>query len=391
MPLSHGRPYLAIPGPSVVPDRVLQAMHRPNPDIYGTDLADVTHSMIPDLKTLAGTGGDVAIYIGNGHALWEVALSNVTNRGDQVLVAVTGAFGHGWADMARGLGLQATVLDFGNAATIEPEQVADALRRDHGGNIRAVLAVHVDTATGVRNDIAALHRAMQATGHGALLMVDCIASMGCDRYEMDAWGADVTIAASQKGLMVPAGLGFVWFNDRADAARDRVDVSRYWDWRTRINPPVLWHFFDGTPPVQHIYALREALDMIGEEGLQNVWTRHETLARTVWAAVDVWGQGGDLRMNISDPALRSHAVTALHLPGGNADRLRDWVERCGVTLGIGIGREPAADYFRIGHMGHVNAHMVLGVLGVMQAGFAALSIPHGPGALDAAAQVISVG
>ncbi len=389
--LSNGRHYLAIPGPSVMPDRVLAAMHRAAPNIYTGALIEMTHGLIPDLKAVARTAHHAAIYIGNGHAAWEAALANVLSRGDLVLVLATGRFCLGWGTMAQGLGVQVEVMDFGWQDDIDLARVAERLEADGHGLIKAVLAVHVDTSTSVRNDIAGLRALLDRVGHPALLMADCIASLGCDRFEMDAWGVDVMVTASQKGMMTPPGLGFVFFNDKADAARGRADcVTGYWDWRPRVAPEGYYQYFDGTAPTHHLYGLREALDMIGEEGIEAVWARHATLARAIWAAFDVWGQEGALRLNIADPAKRSHAVTSATLASPDGDRLRAWCEEvAGVTLGIGLGREPADAYFRIGHMGHVNAHMVLGVLAVMEAGMTALAIPHGRGALDAAADVVA--
>ena len=389
--LAHGRPYLAIPGPSVVPDRVLRAMHRASPDIYEGEIIEITESLIPSLRAVARTQGEVAIYIGNGHAAWEAALSNILSRGDRVLVPSTGNFGRGWAAVAQGLHAEVEVIETGPGAPIDPARVEEALRADRDRRIRAILAVHVDTATSVRSDIAALRAALDASGHPALLIADCVASLGCDRFGMDALGADVTLAASQKGLMCPPGMCFLWFTDRAAEARARADcVTPYWDWTARANPEAFWLYWYGTAPVQGLYGLREALDMIEEEGLENAWARHSTLARAVWAACEAWGQGGPLRLNVADPAHRSHAGTALQLGPGQADALRAWTKaQAGVTLGVGLGREPSDAFFRIGHMGHVNAHMVLGVLGVIEAGLAALGIPHGKGALEAAAQVVA--
>ena len=397
MTLSHGRPYLAIPGPSVVPDRVLQAMHQPAPNIYGGALADTVRSIIADLKTVARTQHQATIYIANGHGVWEAALANVLSRGDRVLVLATGLFGLGWANMAERLGAEVEILDYGNRSDIDLAQAEAVLRADTEGRIKAVMAVHVDTSTSVRNDIPALRAVMDRTGHDALLMVDCIASLGVERFEMDAWGVDVVVAASQKGIMVPPGLGFVFFNDKADAAREKVDlVSYYWDWRPRAQPEDFYQYFAGTAPTHHIFALREALDMlVHEEGLEAAWARHAKLAQAVWAAFDVWGAQGPAELNIADVNKRSHAVTAVRIGAPEGTALRDWVsEKAGVTLGIGIGMAPPGDpawhgFFRIGHMGHVNAHMLLGVLGVIEAGMDALGIEHGDGALSAAAQVVA--
>lgn len=389
MSLANGRSYLAIPGPSVIPDAVLREMHRASPNIYEGELHDLTHSLIPDLKAVAKTNQNVAIYIGNGHAAWEAALSNVLSAGDTVLVLATGRFCIGWGEMAEGLGVTVQTIDYGECSDVDLAQVEDALRADKAGKIKAVLAVHVDTSTSVKNDIAGLRQVLDATGHDALLLADCIASLGCDRFEMDAWGVDVMVAACQKGLMTPAGISFVWYNDKANARRPAC-VSRYWDWQARTDPEHYFQYFDGTAPTHHLYGLRKALDMIKAEGLDAVFARHTALANTVWAAFDHWSQEGPLHLNIADPAMRSHAVTAVGAGSPNADALRHWCEeKAGLTLGIGLGRTPSDAFFRVGHMGHVNAHMIMGVLGTMEAGLTALKIPHGKGALDAAAAVIA--
>ncbi|MDO6456271.1 alanine--glyoxylate aminotransferase family protein [Celeribacter halophilus] len=396
MSLANGRHYLAIPGPSVIPDPVLQAMHRPAPNIYTGELVDLTHALVPDLKTIAGTSGHVALYITNGHGLWEASLTNMISRGDKVLVCVTGNFGHGWADVATRLGANVEILDFGKQSPVDPDRLEAALKADQSHEIKAVLSVHVDTATSVRNDIAAMRKAIDAAEHPAVFAVDCIASLGCDRFEMDKWGVDVMIAASQKGLMTPPGMGFVWFSEKARQAGQGNDMrTPYWDWETRANPVHLYEYFDGTPPTHHLYGLRQAVSMILDEGLENVWARHETLARAYWAAVEAWGQGGKLSFNIADPAHRSHAVTTLSLGEGDGTRLRNWLtEHMGITLGISlgfgaIGSVEADNYFRIGHMGHINAHMVLGIIGAVETAFAALDIPHGEGGSVAAAKLLA--
>lgn len=388
---ANGLPYLAIPGPSVMPDRVLRAMHRAAPNIYTGELHDVTRSLVPDLKAVAGTRHNVAIYIANGHGVWEAALANVIGEGDTVLVLATGRFCVGWGEMAESLGATVETIDFGNSDAVDLEQVEAALKADTKGRIKAVLTCLVDTSTGVLNNIKSISDTMKAANHDALFMVDAIASLGCDEFHMDDWGVDVTIAASQKGLMTPPGIGFVWFNDRAAAVRaDMKRVSRYWDWRPRVSAEEYWMFFDGTAPTHHIYGLREALDMINEEGLPAIWARHDGLARAIWAAIDAWSADGPMQINVADPAARSRAVTSVKLDEGQGDALRAWCEtQMGVTLGIGLGRDPASAYFRLGHMGHVSGHMVLGFLGTIDAGLKALNIPHGQGALAAASQMLA--
>ncbi len=377
-----------------MPDRVLQAMHRAAPNIYEGELAEVTASLVPDLKAVARTQGHVAMYIGNGHAAWEAAIANVLAPGDKALALTTGRFGEGWAEMATRLGVQVDRVDFGRADDIDLDRAEALLRADTDGAYKAVLVVQVDTSTSVKNDIAGLRAALDAAGHDALLMVDSIACLGVDRLEMDAWGVDVMVTGSQKGLMTPPGMAFVFFNDKADAVRKAMpQVSSYWDWGPRVAPQEYYQYFFGTAPTHHIFGLRAALDMlVHEEGVEAAWARHETLARAVWAAFDAWQAPGGLVLNIADPAKRSHAVTTARATAPGSVQLRRWMEdQIGVTLGLGIGMEGVSDtqdFFRIGHMGHVNAHMVLGVLGGIEAGLHHLGLPMGGSGVAAAADLI---
>ncbi|WP_209598162.1 aminotransferase class V-fold PLP-dependent enzyme [Ruegeria sp. HKCCSP351] len=389
--LSQGRTYLAIPGPSVMPDAVLQAMHRPSPNIYDGALIDMMPDLTRDLRRVARTGHDVAIYIANGHGTWEAALSNVIAPGETVLAPASGRFTHGWAEMAEGIGAKVQLIEFGTSSAWDLDRIADALRADKGHQIKAVLAVHVDTSSSIRNDIPALRKLLDDLDHPALLMADCIASLGCDRFEMDEWGVDVTVTACQKGLMTPAGTGFVFFNDKAQAKRAAMPrVSRYWDWQPRANPDLFYQYFDGTAPTHHLYGLRAALDLIHAEGIEQVWARHERLATAIWAACETWAEGGALHLNVADRARRSHAVTALRLTGGRGTALRAFTEhQLGLTLGIGLGMEDYDSCFRLGHMGHVNGQMVMAMLGGMETAMTALDIPRGKGALEAAAAVLA--
>ncbi len=397
MSLAHGRPYLAIPGPSVVPDRVLAAMHRPAPNIYEGALLEMVETLWPDLKTVAQTKAHVALYISNGHGGWEAANTNVFSRGDAALVLATGRFGIGWGESMRELGVGVEVLDFGRSAPADLARVAEALKADRAHRFKAVALTHVDTASTAKNDVAAIRRLLDDLGHPALLMVDCIASMGCDEFRMDDWGVDVAVAASQKGLMVPPGLSFVWFSDKAREVGRGADLrTPYWDWERRAFGGMFYQYFGGTAPTHHLFGLRESLTMlVHEEGIEAAWARHARLARAVWAAGEAWSREGDFRLNIVTPAARGHAVTAMRLASPDGTRLRRWCEHeGGVTLGIGLGMAepgtPEADaFFRLAHMGHVNAHMVLGALSVMQSGMAALSIAHGSGALEAAAAALA--
>lgn len=389
--LAHGRDYLAIPGPSVIPDAVLQAMHRPSPNIYAGELVEMMPALTEDLRRVAGTRHDVAIYIANGHGAWEGALSNVIAPGETILAPASGRFTHGWAEMARAIGAEVELIDFGTSSPWDFERIAEALKADTTHRIKGVLAVHVDTSSSIRNDIPALRALLDELGHPALLMADCIASLGCDRFEMDAWGVDVMVAACQKGLMVPAGVSFVFFNDKAKAKRALMPrVSGYWDWQPRAEPDWFYQYFGGTAPTHHIYGLRAALDMIHTEGLEHVWARHERLAEAVWAACETWAEGGALHLNVSDRAHRSRAVTALCLTEGRGTPLRDYTEsNLGLTLGIGLGMACEDSYFRLGHMGHLNGQMVMGMLGGVETAMAALNIPRGAGALEAAAAALS--
>ncbi len=392
MTLSRGRDILAIPGPSIIPDRVLNAMHRAAPNIYEGEMVEMTGTVIADLKRVARTSGKVAIYIGNGHAGWEAAISNILSPGQKALFAVSGRFGLGWAAMARQMGVEAEVMDFGFRAGIDADRLAERLRADRGHEIRVVLAVQTDTASSVLNDVAALRGALDAAGHPALLAVDSIACLGCDRMEMDAWGVDVLVAACQKGLMTPPGMAFTFFGPRAEAARVR-SPSPYWNWGPRIDPQVHYEIFCGTAPTHHLFGLRCALDMIlEEEGLEAVWARHGVFAGAVAAAVEAWGTAGALELNMRDPALRSHAVTTIRTGPGDGARLRRWcTDAAGVTLGIGLnvpGIEPDS-VFRIGHMGHLNPPMLLGTLATIEAGLQSLGIAHGRGGIEAATRVIA--
>ena len=398
MTLAHGPTTLAIPGPSIMPERVLRAMHRAAPNIYTGQLVEMTHGMIPDLKAVARTAQNATIYIGNGHAGWEAALANTHSRGDLVLVPHTGHFSENWAGIARALGLRVEMLPAPDPRLpIDAAALGERLRADAVHEIRSVLVVHVDTATSLRADIGAIRAEMDAADHPALLQADCMASLGCDRFEMDDWGVDVMLSGSQKGLMTPPGMAFVFYSEHADAARETADcVTAYWDWRPRTDPDYFYRYFAGTAPTHHLYGLREALDMLVlEEGVEAAWARHRRLATALWEAFEAWEAPGGLELNVRDRAHRSHAVTAVRLPERGA-ALRDWCEReMGVTLGIGLGMVPLGDpawggFFRVGHMGHLSGHAMLGTLGAIEAGLVALDIPHGEGGLAAAARSMAL-
>ena len=395
MNLDYGRRYVAIPGPSVVPDRVLQAMHRASPNIYSGEIVELVERILDDLKAIARTEHHAAIYIANGHGVWEASLANTLSRGDRILVLATGPFALGWGGFAEKLGIEVEYIEFGNREGIDSSIVHDRLKQDTSHEFKAVLAVHVDTATSVRNDIAELTDAVRSSGHPALVMIDCIASLACEAFSMDEWGVDVMISGSQKGLMTPPGLGLVFFSDRARASCGESSLrTPYWDWGRRIDPEEFYFYFCGTAPTHHLFGLGEALEMIlREEGLEAVWKRHAVLASSIWAALERWGTDGNLEPNIQDPSMRSHAVTTIRAGAPYGQKLREWTENnSGVTLGIGLGMGTQDDpestsCFRIGHMGHLNPHMVLGTLSSIESGFSAIGYRRGEGALAAAARV----
>jgi alanine-glyoxylate transaminase/serine-glyoxylate transaminase/serine-pyruvate transaminase len=378
MAVRAGREFLAIPGPTNVPDAVLQAMHRPALDIYSTQMVELTDSLLEDLAKLFATKGRTYIHIANGHGAWESSLSNVLSRGDRILVLESGRFAIGWGSAAAAMGVEVEVLKGDWRRAIRPAEVEARLRLDTDHKIKAILAVQVDTASGVHNDIEAIGKAIRAAGHPALFMVDAVASLGCMPFEMDQWGIDVAMSGSQKGLMTPPGLGFVAANDRALEVHKTANLrTPYWDWSERDGPE---HYrkYAGTAPVHLLFALRQAIDMLFDEQLENVFERHRLLGEAVRRAVSVWAEGQVLGFNVAEPEERSNTVTTVTMGNGHDPMaLHNYCkEKCGVVLGVGIG-ELSGQAFRIAHMGHVNAPMILGTLGVIEVGLNALDIPHG--------------
>jgi alanine-glyoxylate transaminase/serine-glyoxylate transaminase/serine-pyruvate transaminase len=390
MVVRAGREFLAIPGPTNMPDEVLQAMHRPALDIYSERMVELTDSLLRDLSKLFATKGHSYIHIANGHGAWESALSNVLSRGDKVLVLESGRFAIGWGNAAAAMGAEVEVLKGDWRRSIRPTEVEARLRLDTDHKVKAILAVQVDTASGACNDIEAIGKAIKAAGHPALFMVDAVASLGCMPFEMDAWGIDVAMSGSQKGLMTPPGLGFVAANDRAREVHKTANLrTPYWDWSERDGPE---HYrkYAGTAPVHLLFALRQAIDMLFDEQLENVFLRHRLLGEAVRRAVGVWSEGQVLGFNVAEPGERSDTVTTVMMSNGyDPTALHDYCkQKCGVVLGVGIG-ELAGQAFRIAHMGHINAPMILGTLGVIEVGLNALDIPHGKGGTEAAIQYLS--
>ena len=387
MTVRAGREFLAIPGPTTMPDEVLQAMHRPALDIYSKQMVELTDGLMADLGRLFATKGKTYIYIANGHGAWEAVLSNVLSRGDKLLVLESGRFAIGWGQAARAMGAEIEVLRGDWRRAVRPAEVEARLRADREHTIKAIVVAQIDTASGVVNDVEAIGRAIKASGHPALYMVDTVASLGCMPFEMDAWGIDVAMSGSQKGLMTPPGLGFVAANARALEVHKRANMrTPYWDWSEREGAE---HYrkYGGTAPGHLLFALRQAIDMLFAEGLPHAFRRHQLLGEAVRRAVAKWGEGQVIGFNIADAAERSNTVTTV-LVGGGYDPavLQSYCkEQCGVVLGTGIG-DLSGKAFRIAHMGHVNAPMVLGTLGVIEMALVALKIPHGRGGLDAAIQ-----
>jgi len=368
----------------MIPDEVLGAMHRPIVDLYSEALHEVTLGCLADLRWLFATQGDLYIYAANGHGAWEAALTNTLSRGDTVLVLESGLFATSWGEMARMLGVEVESLPRDWRRAVDPARLRETLAADKDHKLKAVLTVQVDTASGVRNDVEAIRRALDGAGHPALLMVDVIASLGAIPFEMDRWGVDVAVGAAQKALMMTPGLAFVAANAKAKACNRKAGLRTfYWDWQFRDGPE---HYkrYCGTCPEHLLFGLRKSLDLIKAEGLEAVHRRHGLLAEATRRAVTVWAQRGALSLNIENPAERSDSVTVVRLEAQSAERLIAYCgDVCGVVLGVNIGAL-SGQGFRIGHMGEVSAPTILGTLAVIEAGLEALSIPHGQGGVGAA-------
>src|SRR6202162_2540799 len=338
MTVRAGREFLAIPGPTTMPDEVLRAMHRPALDIYSDQMVNLTEGLLSDLSKLFATKGKSYIYIANGHGAWEAVLSNVLSRGDKVLVLESGRFAVGWGNAARAMGAEVEVLKGDWRRAVQPGEVEARLRKDKSHEIKVILVAQVDTASGVFNDIEAIGKAVKASGHPALFMVDAVASLGCMPFEMDGWGIDVAMSGSQKGLMTPPGLGFVAANDRAQAVHKSANMrTPYWDWTEREGAE---HYrkYAGTAPVHLLFAMRQAVDMLFEEGLENTFLRHRLLAEAVRRTVGIWAEGQALGFNIAEADERSNTVTTVVMNCHAPVELHKYCkEKCGVVLGVGIG------------------------------------------------------
>ncbi|MDP6388626.1 MAG: aminotransferase class V-fold PLP-dependent enzyme [Alphaproteobacteria bacterium] len=383
-----GLQFLHTPGPTHIPDRVQNAMHQKAVDFASPDFMDLAVSCFDDLKPLFGTEGEVFIYTSSGHGAWEAAFVNLFEPGDVVLIPETGRFSRVWGEMAEALGLEMETIPNDWRHAIDPGAVETILRNDTEHRIRGVLVVHTETATGVTSDMQAIRRAIHAAGHPALFVVDAIASWLTTELPIDAWGVDVAIAASQKGLMLPPGLSFAAVGDKALAAAKECKTFReYWSWNARLGVEQ-YRRFCGTAPEQHIFGLREAIDILGEEGLDNVFHRHRRLAAAVQLAVEAWSRGGALEVNAVRPEERADSITAIRTTEGlDAEDIRRVArEVFDVACGGGLA-DLAGKVFRIGHMGDLNDPMVLGALGGIEAALGYLDIAHQSGLADAASHL----
>ena len=380
-----GRHFLQIPGPTNVPDRVLRAISAPTIDHRGPAFGELTRALLPALGPVFGTTGPVVVYPSSGTGAWEAALVNTLSPGDRVLMSETGHFSSLWAELATSLGLRVEVLPGDWRRGADPEAIGARLAADTAHEIRAVCVVHNETSTGVTSRIPEVRAAIDATGHPALLLVDTISSLGSVDYRHDEWGVDVTVAGSQKGLMLPPGLGFNAVSAKAlDASRAAALPRSYWSWAPILEANARG-FFPSTPATNLLYGLREALDMLAEEGLPAVFARHLRHAAATRAAVRTWG----LEVLCADEREHSVALTAVLLPTGHdADALRRIIlERFDMSLGAGLGRL-AGTVFRIGHLGHFNDLTLAGTLAGVQMGLQLAGVPIKPGGVDAACDVL---
>lgn len=375
-----GRHFLQIPGPTNVPDRVLRAMAAPTIDHRGPAFAALGLEVLEAVKPVFGTTQPVVVYPASGTGAWEAALTNTLSPGDRVLAFETGHFATLWQEMATRLGLQVEFVPGDWRHGADPEAAQERLAADTGHEIKAVMVVHNETSTGVTSRVADVRRAIDAAEHPALLLVDTISSLGSIDYRHDEWGVDVTVAGSQKGLMLPPGLSFNAVSDKALQASTTAGLPRsFWDWQ-----PILAAnergFFPYTPATNLLYGLREALVMLDEEGLADVYARHTRHAEATRAAVRGWG----LEVLALDEREYSGSLTAILLPDGGADALRDLILReYDMSLGAGLGKL-ADTVFRIGHLGHFNDLTLAGTLAGVQMGLVRSGVPIDPNGLQAA-------
>jgi len=374
-----GRHFLHIPGPTPLPERVARAISRATIDHRGPEFAQLALSILERLQIVFGTTGPIAIYPSSATGAWEAALANTLSPGDRVLFCQNGHFAALWNKVATRLGLEVIELEGEWRKPVDPTAVAAELEADP--SLKAVALVHNETSTGVLSDIGAVRRAIDQVGHSALLMVDVVSSLGAVEYHHDEWGVDITIAGSQKGLMLPPGLGFNAISQRALAAADQAQLPRsYWDWMPILDASQRG-FFPYTPATNLLFGLDEALNMLFEEGLNQVFARHRRLAAATRRAADTWG----LEVLCRDEAAHSPTLTALVTPQGHdADLLRQLIlERFDLSLGTGLG-PLQGQLFRTGHLGSINDLMLCGTLCGIEMGLELAGVPHQSGGVHAA-------
>lgn len=381
-----GRYFLQVPGPTVVPDRALKAMAMPLLDHRGKQFEALAVSITNDMKRLFRTAGPVLIFPSSGTGAWQAAFCNTLSAGDAVLLPETGMFSTLWGRNARAMGLEVIEIDGDWRTGIDAAKIEAALKADRGGRIKAVLATHNETSTGVTSDIPAVRAAIDAAGHDALLFVDTISGLVAADYRHDDWGIDVGICGSQKGLMLPPGLSFTAVSDKARARMSGATLPRgYFDWAPMIAASDSG-FYPYTPPVSLFYGLRAVIDMIFEEGLDNAIARHARLAAATRAAAAAWG----LDNQSAKASEHSNAVTAIRMPDGvDADAFRAHVLKTfDMSLAAGLGKI-AGRVFRIGHLGYQNALTVAGALAGVEMALGQFKVPHDKGGVDAAMAVLA--
>jgi alanine-glyoxylate transaminase/serine-glyoxylate transaminase/serine-pyruvate transaminase len=387
MTIHTGRHFLQIPGPSNVPDRVLRAMDMPTIDHRGPEFAELGHAVLSGLQRIFQTSQPVIVYPSSGTGAWEAAIVNTLAPGDKVLMAETGHFATLWRNLALKFGLDVEFIsgDWRSAADIDA--IAERLAADKAHAIKAVMVVHNETATGCVTQPAQVRKALDASNHPALLMIDTISGLGSLDYRHDEWGIDVSVCGSQKGLMLPPGLGFNAISEKALAAAraNRTALRAYWDWHEIIaaNATGSWPY---TPATSLLYGLREAIAMLEEEGLSHVFTRHARHGAAARAAVEAWG----LQVLCRKPSDPSGVVTAALMPEGHdADHFRAIVlDRLDMSLGMGLARLKGK-VFRIGHLGHFNDLMLMGTLSGVEMGLELAGVPHRKGGVLAAMDVLT--
>ena len=386
MSTSSGRPFLQIPGPTNVPDRILRAMAAPTIDHRGPEFGRLTGEILDGLKRVFKTAQPVMVFPGSGTGAWEAALVNTLSPGNKVLAFETGHFAALWSHMATALGLDVEFVPGDWRSGVAPAVLEQKLTEDAARAIQAVMVVHNETSTGVTSWVEEIRKAMDRAGHPALLLVDTISSLGCTDYRHDEWGVDVTVCGSQKGLMLPPGLTFNAVSEKALGASRAAKLQKsYWDWGPMLAANEAG-FFPYTPATNLLYGLREALRMLLEEGLEEVFERHHRLAEATRRAVCGWG----LEILCRNPEEYSNSLTAVMLPvGHDADAFRRLVlERFNLSLGNGLGKLKGK-VFRIGHLGDFNELMLAGTLSGVEMGLDLASIPFSKGGVRAALEFLT--